>query len=969
MSKKLCILSRLVITIVVAVLICVFSVATSQAVDPRNKERVPARRSLKTIIVDNYQPYTFMNEKGSPDGFSVEMIKAVAAVMDLDLEIRPGTWEQATKELERGTIDLLPMMAHSVERDKKFDFSVPHTIAYDAIFSRNGDKSLGSLKELSGKTVIVMNKDAAHDYLLSSGLSETMRLQLVDSLPEALRQLSSGKGDAAIMPKLVGILTLKKLNLSNIDPSPPVIDRYTRPFSLAVRKGDQALLERLNQGLGIIKDTGQYDAIYKKWFGALEEPRIPWKSALQLISLGGIFLIAFAAWNVSLKHQVKSRTKGLEAEVAERRLKEEALRESEERYRSLFGKASDGIFLMSPDGKLIEVNESFARMHGYSTGELLQMNVKDLDTPKSAELIPERMHRLLAGEILTVEVEHHHRDGHVFPLEVSANLISIGGEPFIQCFHRDITERKRAEEAISHASERLLLATRAGGVGIWELDAVTNNLIWDDQMFTLYGITSDTFGGTYEAWRAGVHPEDLPQGEAELQMALRGEKEFDTEFRVVWPDGTVHHIRALAHVHSDASGKPTSVIGTNYDITELKRAEEEKSGLEAQLQQAQKLESLGVLAGGIAHDFNNILMAVLGHAELAIERISPMSPARGNLAEITKASRRAADLCRQMLAYAGKAAFALERVGLRELVEEMAHMLKTSISKKAILNLNLERGLPPIEADPSQIRQIVMNLIINASEAIGDRSGVITVSVGATRCDDEYLRKTELRDDLAPGLYVHLEVTDTGGGMDAQTRSRIFEPFFSTKFTGRGLGLAAVLGIVRAHKGALKLYSEPGKGTTFKILFLAMTEGEDAARSPESSPLADWRGKGTILLVDDEESLVALGARMLEHLGFSVLTAADGLQAVDLYRERGEEIDLVLMDLTMPHMDGAEAFGELRRLNPEVRVVLASGYSHEDVASRFAGKSLSGVLQKPYTLAKLRESLAGLMPKRQDAEG
>ena len=404
------------------------------------------------------------------------------------------------------------------------------------------------------------------------------------------------------------------------------------------------------------------------------------------------------------------------------------------------------------------------------------------------------------------------------------------------------------------------------------------------------------------------------------------------------------------------------MVSTVWDVTDHKRSVKAKLSLERQVQQAQKLESLGVLAGGIAHDFNNSLMAVLGHAELALDEISPMSPSRRSITEITIAARRAADLCRQMLAYAGKASFALERVGLRDLVEEMAHLLKTAISKKAILNLNLERDLPPIEADPSQIRQIAMNLIINASEAIGDRSGVITVSVGATRCDEEYLQKTELREDLAPGMYVHLEVTDTGSGMDAETQSRIFDPFFSTKFTGRGLGLAAVLGIVRAHKGALKVYSEPGKGTTFKILFPALENARNGARTKKSCLLADWRGKGTILLVDDEESLIALGARMLEHLGFTVLTAVDGLQAVELYRERGKEIDLVLMDLTMPHMDGAKAFGELRRLNPDVRVILASGYSHEDVASRFAGKGLDGVLQKPYTLLKLRESLAGLMP-------
>ena len=272
-----------------------------------------------------------------------------------------------------------------------------------------------------------------------------------------------------------------------------------------------------------------------------------------------------------------------------------------------------------------------------------------------------------------------------------------------------------------------------------------------------------------------------------------------------------------------------------FDVTDRKRAEEEKRKLEEQVRQTQKLESLVVLAGGIAHDFNNLLMVVLGNAELALDGISPMSPARGKLTEITTAAQRAADLSRQMLAYAGKAVFAVERVGLRDLVEEMAPLLETAISKKAVLTLNLERELPPVQADPSQIRQIVMNLVINASEAIGDRSGVITVSVGATRCDEEYLQKTELHDDLAPGLYVHLEVTDTGSGMDARTRARIFEPFFSTKFTGRGLGLAVVLGVVRAHRGALKVYSKPGKGTTFKILFPALEDAGNGARTNASS--------------------------------------------------------------------------------------------------------------------------------------
>ena len=659
---------------------------------------------------------------------------------------------------------------------------------------------------------------------------------------------------------------------------------------------------------------------------------------------------------------------GLETYLARRGKIERTLREKEERYRTLFHQSSDGICLLSSDGKVLDVNESMARMHGYRAEEMVGLSVQDIDTIQSAQLAPERMRRLLAGETLIFEVEHHHKDGHVFPLEVSARRVSSGGESCIQCFYRDITDRKRAEDGFRRTNELFRSAFEDAPVGMC-LVSPEGRFLRVNNAFCLMleHPESELLAMTF---MDVTHPEDRPASREWVGRILAGEEVPKIlEKRYLRKSGhLLWGIVGTFLLRSD-DGAPLFFITHIQDITERKQAEEEKRNLERQVQQAQRLESLGVLAGGIAHDFNNLLMAVLGHAELASEEISPMSAARGNLAEITTAARRAADLCRQMLAYAGKSSFSLERVGLRELVEEMAHLLKTAISKKAILNLNLERGLPPIEADPSQIRQIVMNLIINASEAIGDRSGVITVAVGATRCDEEYLRRTELRNDLPPGLYVHLEVTDTGGGMDAQTRSRIFEPFFTTKFTGRGLGLAAALGIVRVHKGALKVYSEPGKGTTFKILFPALADGEDTTRSPESSPLATWRGKGTILLVDDEESLVALGARMLEHLGFTVLTAPDGLQAVDLYRERGNEIDLVLMDLTMPHMDGAEAFGELRRLNPDVRVVLASGYSHEDVASRFAGKGLAGVLQKPYTLAKLRELLAGMMSERLDGDG
>ena len=527
----------------------------------------------------------------------------------------------------------------------------------------------------------------------------------------------------------------------------------------------------------------------------------------------------------------------------------------------------------------------------------------------------------------------------------------------------EIEERKRIEEELRRSHELLLQYIRHSPIYtfIKEVTPTESRVLHvSDNFEQMVGIPArDMAGKTMTElfpaeFAAKITDEDW--GVVSRRTVLKLDEELDGR----------HYTSIKFPI---VQGDRTLLAGYTIDITEKKRAEEEKLDLVRQMQQAQKLESLGVLAGGIAHDFNNLLMVVLGNVELALDEIPPMSPVRLKLTEITTAARRAADLSQQMLAYAGKSSFALERVVLGELVEEMAHLLKAGISKKAILNLNLERGLPPIQADPSQIRQIAMNLIINASEAIGDGDGEITVSLGTTRCDEGYLRRTETHDNLAAGLYVYLEVTDTGYGMDSKTRARIFEPFFSTKFTGRGLGLAAVQGIVRAHKGALIVSSEPGKGTTFKVLFPALEDAAERVPTDGSSTPDDWQGTGTILLVDDEQSLVALGARMLEHLGFTVLTAADGQQAVNLYRERGNKIDLVLMDLTMPKMDGVKAFDEMRLLNPDARVVLASGYAEDDVSSRFEAQKPSGIIQKPYTLAKLREALAGLLPKPPDGEG
>jgi PAS domain S-box-containing protein len=421
-------------------------------------------------------------------------------------------------------------------------------------------------------------------------------------------------------------------------------------------------------------------------------------------------------------------------------------------------------------------------------------------------------------------------------------------------------------------------------------------------------------------------------------------------------DGTRVVLESTGIPIFDESGKLKGYRGIDRDITERKKAEQERQLLETQMQQTQKLESLGVMAGGIAHDFNNILFAILGNADLALDEMPLEAIGREFLHEIQTAARRASGLTDQMLAYSGKGALAVENIDLSDLVHEMAHLLEVSHTKRALVKYDFKEHLPLIEGDPSQLRQIVMNLITNASEAIGDEGGIITVETGAIEATQEYLATTYANDELPGGCYVYLKVTDTGCGMDEQGKSRIFEPFFTTKFTGRGLGMAAVLGIVRSHRGAIDIQSDVGQGTAIATLFPALDE---TARplAEESRGDDEWVGHGTILVVDDEPQIVDLIKRILERKGFTILTAEDGRQAIDTFRKFSDDIVCVVLDLTMPNLGGDEAFIQMRAIREGVKAVLVSGYSEEQLKERVENLGFAGFLKKPVQSRELLEKV------------
>ena len=535
------------------------------------------KRHLKTIIVNNYQPYTYMNEKGVPDGFSVEIARAVAKTMDLELEIRADKWDISMKELETGGIDLIPMMASSPERHKLFDFTVPYTIAYDAIFFKKGVKGIRSLNDLNGKTVIVTNNDAAHGYLISSGLSKSMNISLANSLPDALKQLAAGKGDAAIMPKLVGLVVAKNLNLTGIDVSPDIISGYNRPWCFAVRNGNQAMLDRLNQGLNIIKTTGEYDAIYHKWFGALEGTKLQWKTVLKYTATITLVAVIFFVWSMVLRRQVRSRTKHLEMEIAIKMKAKEALRASESLLKEAqrIGKLGSIDWNVNTNDLTLS-NEALA-IYGFEkeSKPALEELVK-LVHPEDRERVEKSLQDAVSGRAKH-DMEHRivRHDGKVMHVQATAELFrDADGKPvrLLGTMH-DITERKLAELKLIHNVDRLELAQNAARAGIWDWNVITGQLEWTPQMFALFGIDPAKHQASFEAWRGALHPEDKEMAGQRIQQALQQQAKLDSDYRVVWPDGQIHWINATGEGKYDEHSKPVRMIGICIDISERKQAE------------------------------------------------------------------------------------------------------------------------------------------------------------------------------------------------------------------------------------------------------------------------------------------------------------------------------------------------------------------------------------------------------------
>ncbi len=564
-------------------------------------------------------------------------------------------------------------------------------------------------------------------------------------------------------------------------------------------------------------------------------------------------------------------------------------------------------------------------------------------------------------------------------IDAAADLAGIAIER-----KRDIAARERAEQALRSIVEgtasttgeaffRSLVRHLATTLGMRY--AMVGELV-GERVHTLAMWDRDTFGEPADYDLAGTPCENVV-GAAESCFLPRDVQLLFPEDHVLAEMGAESYLGTplidsagqalglLSVLHDQPVGEDMQVrrllaVFASRAAAELERLqlEEQRRSLEVQVQHVQKLESLGVMAGGIAHDFNNFLTGILANIGMACQRLEQDSAVRPMLEEIERSAEHAAELSRQMLAYSGRGHLVAQVIDFEELVAEMAHLLKTSISKKAALEVRLAHGLPAIEGDAGQVQQVVMNLLTNASDAIGEGNGSIALVTGVMQADRAYLSETFFDDGLPEGPYVYLEVADTGCGMDEATQRKVFDPFFTTKLTGRGLGLAVVLGIVRGHRGAIKIDSKPGKGTTIRVLFPVSERSLPAPAPALSAAHEAVLGGGTVLLVDDEENIRVALASALETLGFRVLTAVDGRDGVEMFRRHRDEVRLVLLDMTMPRMSGEEALREMRLLREDVRVLLSSGYNEPEASGRLVGQDVAGFLHKPYNLQTLREKIA-----------
>ncbi len=661
-------------------------------------------------------------------------------------------------------------------------------------------------------------------------------------------------------------------------------------------------------------------------------------------------------------------------DVSDAKRLQEALRSSEARFRNLFETSNDAI-LLSDRKTFLECNPKAVEIFGCQ-------DQKDIVGHSIAEFIPEKQPNGSDSAVVgqqymkaafdnvpqTFYFRHRRKNGSEFDAEVTFSLLTIDNNPYLQGRVRDITSQKLAEEALRESEAKYRLLAENTRDVIWQLNLDLIFTYVNPAILEMTGFTTSEWIGS----RLADHCDELNFARMSRVVSdeiSRGTEAsgFTIEAVLITKNNRPFTAEIVGKILLDEKGRPVALQGVTRDISDRKRDEEARIEFQKSVIHAQKLESLSVMAGGIAHDFNNQLMAVLGNLELVLDDLPPESQARKLVANAFSAAERSAQLSGQMLTYTGSHLYKPVDIDLSSLVTKSLALFKLQVSEHVNLMVNTFDGIPSFKGDTAQIRRLITNIILNASEAISDKPGEVHLSTGMMDCDEAYLSNSLLAEKPATGRFVYVEVTDSGCGMNTETIQKMFDPFFTTKFAGRGLGLAEVIGTVKGHRGAIMVSSRVGVGTTVRVLFPAplvdISPSIDAIRPPSPADAKTYSSsdKKNVLVVDDEKQVLEVVSAWLRHLGYDVIEASDGEQAVNVVKKRFNEIDLVILDFVMPKMNGVEAFEEMLKIRGDMKVILSSGYAEDDVMGNFGDQRPACVLHKPYKMAKLRKEVERLL--------
>jgi PAS domain S-box-containing protein len=648
-------------------------------------------------------------------------------------------------------------------------------------------------------------------------------------------------------------------------------------------------------------------------------------------------------------------------DITGRKRAEDKLRESETQLRQIIDLVPHMIFVKDWDGKYLLVNEAVAKADNMSVSALTGKYQADFHSNSSElqKMLQDDREVMMTGETKFIPEEPFtDARGNLRFHQATKVPFHIFGHktPAVLGVAIDITKNKQAAESLRESEARLDLAIRSAHMGVWHIDLIENKRHFDDQVCHLLGIAPAKFTGTAEEFYKAVHPHDREMLAAALARSIEQDVLYEKEYRVVWPDGSVHYIITRGKLFRDEIGQPVRMNGLVWDITEPKRVEEEREMLEAQLRISQKVEAIGTLAGGIAHDFNNILQPIIGYTEMELNELSPSNPVRKSLEQVLKASLRAKELIRQIMAIS-RSTQEQHRIptDISSIIKEALTLLRSTLPTSIEMRQKIRKGVAL--ADSTQIHQVLMNLCTNAAHAMNDK-GILEVRLSTVDLSESDLAGQAIF-DLKPGPYLKLTVSDTGCGMDAKTRERIFDPYFTTKEVGKGsgLGLAVIDGIVKRHEGAITVQSQPEKGTTFTIYIPSLDVRPETTVQVNDLPL---RGSERILLVDDEPTLMEMGTSLLERLGYKVTSQTDSVKALEIFRSSPDKFDLVITDYTMPKLTGLDFAREVLRVRPDMPIMLCTGFSEKITPDSVKELGL-GFLMKPYGMRQMSEAIRKIL--------